>query len=106
MVTEEEKSVETTMRGRKAIARCGRADEEEVDVDTRQQSSNQVRTTEEEKRIAILNGKEFSCICFKKIFNFSKLILQLLDRNVTENRPNRDFLSHFYPKVEELALRN
>ncbi len=42
------------MCGRKAIARCGRAEEEEVDVDTRQQSSNKIRTTEEEKRFAIL----------------------------------------------------
>ena len=52
MVTEEEESVETTMRGRKAMARCGRAEEEEANVDTRQQSSNKVRITEEEKRIA------------------------------------------------------
>ncbi len=31
------------------MARCGRAEEEEVNVDTKQQSSNKVRTTEEEK---------------------------------------------------------
>ena len=40
------------MRERKAMARCGRAEEEEANVDTRQQSSNKVRITEEEKRIA------------------------------------------------------
>jgi hypothetical protein len=32
-----------------------------------------------------------------RIFHFSKLILQLLDRNE---------ISQFYPKVEELTLRN
>ena len=64
MVTEEEESVETTMRGRKAMARRGRAEEDdEINVDTRQQISNKVRKTEAEKRIAILNGKEFSFIC-------------------------------------------
>jgi len=31
------------------MARCGRAEEKEVNVDTKQQSSNKVRTTEEEK---------------------------------------------------------
>ena len=55
-----------TIRRRKTMARCGRAEEEEVNVDTRQQSSNKVRTTEEEKRIAIMmNGKVFSCICLR-----------------------------------------
>jgi hypothetical protein len=37
-------------RRRKTMARCGRAEEEEVNVDTRQQSSNKVRTTEKLKR--------------------------------------------------------
>ena len=58
------------MRERKAMARCGRAEEEEVNVDTRQQSSNKVRTTEAEKRVAILkNGKEFSCICLRYLIS-------------------------------------
>ena len=43
--------VERTIRGRKAMANV--SGEEEVNVDTRQ-SSNKVRTTEAEKRIAIL----------------------------------------------------
>ena len=43
--------------------------EEEVNVDTRQRS-NKVRTTEAEKRIAILkNGKEFSCICLRYLIS-------------------------------------
>ena len=41
-----------------------------------------------------------------KILNFSKLILHLSDRNMIENHPNRDFLSQFYPKAEELTLGN
>ena len=41
-----------------------------------------------------------------RIFNFSKLILQLLDRNGMENQLNRGFLFDFYPKAEELTMRN
>ena len=41
-----------------------------------------------------------------RIFNFSKLILQLLDRNGIENHDKDDFLFDFYPKAEELTMRN
>ena len=46
----------------------------------------------------------FSCICLG--YSISQSSLKLLGRNMIENHPNRDFLSQFYPKAEELTLEN
>jgi hypothetical protein len=51
-----------------------------------------------------MNGKEFSCIFLD--IKFLKVNSSTFDRIVIENHPNRDFLSQFYPKVEELTYRD
>jgi hypothetical protein len=76
LASEEEKSVKTTMRGRKAMARCGWAEEEEVNVDTRQQrEKQQSQNNRGRKKNRDIEERQRVFMYLFRIFNFSRLIL-------------------------------
>ena len=68
------------------MARYGRAEEEEVNVDTKHQCGNKVRKTEEEIIAILKKCKEFSCICL------GYLIHLLLDRILIEIKKLKNLL--------------
>ena len=57
--------------------------------------------TKSEKKNRDIEERKRVFMYLFSLFNFSKLILQFLDRNGIENHDKDDFLSYFYPKAEE-----